>query len=76
MNEKEYDKVRQEYCLKYDAAKKAFESAVRLHAKHLTEKSHAKVAKTDRDHYEAWRDFGQACNAYNREYGFAGGFLE
>jgi hypothetical protein len=76
MNEKEYDKVRQEYCLKYDAAKKAFESAVRLHDKHRTGKSHAKVAKTDSEHYEAWKTFDRACNVYNREYGFAGGFLE
>jgi hypothetical protein len=76
MNEKEYDKVRQEYCLKYDAAKKAFESAFRLHTKQLTEKSHAKVAKTNREHYEALRAFDQACTYYNREYGFAGGFLK
>jgi hypothetical protein len=73
MKEKEYDAVRQSYCIKYDTAKKEFNSAVRAHGKKPSEKSSAKVARTEIVLYEAWNAFNFACAHYNTEYGFAGG---
>lgn len=73
MTEKEYDAVRQSYCIKYDTAKKEFNSAIKAHDKKPSDKSSAKVARADRTLREARSAFNFACAHYNAEYGFAGG---